>query len=212
MKELIKTYRGWITNESVIKRFAVIFVLFFLVFYSLVILSQLYLPEGILRGKNSGDVFDTSSNLWISSFQIFSWNMLSVGILMIANLFAYRKNEDAPFVSYGILSMMVWAIIDGITLGTNSFGIQRDNTDLPQKLLGTFDLLHRAGMWELTGLICIASVFQQKSLILTTNKTTIKKKFGQLKFTKADFCVLILGLLLMMVGAIIESTGIISLV
>jgi hypothetical protein len=175
MNELIKTYKEWLTSELVAKRFAVIFFLFFLIFYSMVILSHVYLPEGILRGKNSGNVFDTSSNLWLSSFQIFSWNMLSVGTLMIANLFAYRKNEDVPFISYGILSMIVWAIIDGVTLGTNSFGIQRDNTDLPQKLLGTFDLLHKAGMWELTGLICIASVFQQKSLILTTNKTTIIK-------------------------------------
>lgn len=210
LKHLIHSYKNLLTSDSAVKRFAAIFLLFFLVFYSMVVISQLLLPEGILRGKNSGDYFDTSSNVWISTVQIFSWNMLSVIILIIANLFAYRKNTEDPYISYGVLSMIVWAIIDGVTLGTNSFGIYRENQALPAKLLGTFDLLHRAGMWELTGLICIASALQQKSLVFTTKKTTLIKKFHELNYQKADIVLIIIGLFLMLTGAIIESIGIIQ--
>lgn len=211
MKSFIKRYNVWLTSQSVWKRFVSMYLMFFLVFYSMVVISQLILPEGILRGRNTGNLFETSTNIWLSSLQIFSWNMLSIIVLMIANLFAYRSDEREPYVSYGFMSMIVWAIIDGVTLGTNSFGIHRENTELLVKLLGTFDLLHRAGMWELTGLVCIASVFQQKSIVLTTKKITTVKKFRELNYTKADLCFLILGLTLMIIGAIIESLGIIQL-
>ncbi len=208
----ISGYKNLLSSESTWKRFIAIVLTFFFLFYSMVILSHLFLPEGILRGKNSGDLFDTSTNIWISSLQIFFWNMISVVLLIVANLFANRRKETEPYISYGILCMIAWAVIDGLTLGTNSFGIYRENTELPIKLLGTFDLANRAGMWELVGLNCIASAFQQKSLILSTKKVTITKKLSQLKFTGSDILFLVIGLILMIVGAIIESASIIKVI
>lgn len=210
IKKSILNYKGLLSSGATIRRFFGISLTFFFAFYIAVIISHLFLPEGILRGKNTGDIFTTSLNIWISSLQIFSWNMISVVVLFAANLFAYRRNEFEPFISYGILSMIVWALIDGVTLGTNSFGIQRENMDLWNKLINTFDLINRAGMWEFLGLNCIASVFQQKSIVLTTKKTTITRKLYDLKITHMDILFFILGLLLMIVGAFIESASILG--
>lgn len=208
---LVRKYKNILSSESTGRRFIAIVLTFFLIFYSMVILSHLFLPEGILRGKNSGDFFDTSKNIWISSLQILSWNMISVVILFVSSLFAYRKNETDSYISCGILCMITWAVIDGLTLGTNSFGVQRENMELMRKLISTFDLANHAGMWELVGLNCIASAFQQKSLILSTKKVTITKKISQLKFTRSDILFLVLGLALMIMGAIIESASILKI-
>lgn len=78
------------------------------------------------------------------------------------------------------------------------------------KIIGTFDIVHRAGLWELVGLNFIAAALQKKAIILVTNKIVVRRKLSDIKLLKSEIVCICTGLLFMMIGAIVESAAIIS--
>lgn len=100
-------------------------------------------------------------------------------------------------------------MINAIVLGTWSFSAT-DQSAIPllDRIIGTFDIIHRAGLWEMMGQLTIVSALAHIAIILTYGKTTIMHKFKDIKLFKSEKIACLIGLILMLMGAIIESIAI----
>lgn len=199
-----------ITQEKVYKRVLSSFVVFYFIFFIVVVLSYYLLPEGFLKSKNSIADFETSKNVWFQALQIFAYNCISVILLIVGNFFSTSK-YDGIYLPYGYLGLMVQFILNGITLGTWSFtAVTQSAPALSVRLLRTFDIFHRAGIWEMTGQIIIVSSLANIAIIRINGKETTCRKRKEWYPTKMEIDIAFFGLILMIVGAIIESIAILS--
>lgn len=207
----MKKYNEIIFGEKALWRIIAITIIFFTFFYISIIISQLFLPEGFLKEKTIGGNLDTSStSVVISTLQIFLYNMISVVFIIIASAFAKRKNKEDVYCSYGINALIVLSVIDGVVLGTNSFGIDVENMPLFKKIISTFNIVTNAMMWEIMGLVLITSFLANKAIVLTTGKETYLREKECWKYYKKEWIIFALGIILIFIGAFVESVKIIG--
>jgi hypothetical protein len=180
-------------------------------FFTVTIVSYYLLPQGLLLNKHPLRNWDTSPTLIISSLQILSFNLLSVVMILFGNIFLVRKNKSKYFMPLGYLAFFSGIILNAIVLGTWSFSVIIDAIPLIDRLVGTFDLFHRAGLWEMSGQLFILCATVNISLIITDGKETTIKSLKTIKLSKQEIIVFSIGLVLMLLGALIESYAIINL-
>lgn len=199
------------TSENVLVRILTTYLCFLFVFILVVIVSYYLLPEGLLRNKNPLHSWDTSPDMLVSALQIFFFNLLSVIALVIANLFAFRNNKSNYYIPLGYTCFFVMICINAVILGTWSFSVVTDPVPLADRLRRTFDLCHRAGLWEMSGQLFILCATAKISIILTNGKERNSKHIKSLKLSIAEIACIAVGILLMLTGAFIESYSIINL-
>lgn len=192
-------------------RFLALLAGYLVVFLMAVVLSHLFLPEGVLRGRTTGGNLSLAESVGAATLQILVYNLISVGIVIIASLFARRRFPGEPYVSVGQQPLWILALLNGIVLGTNSFGIERPEVPLGEKITGLLDLTRFAALWEIAGLVLISAVLADKALILTTGRETVRRRFADMPFTKRDLLLLVLALSLMLTGAFIEARAIVTI-
>lgn len=197
VSEKIGTRIGWLTFAFVI------------VFFGVTILSYFLLPDGLLLRKNSVADFKTSENIFLCALQIFSYNMISIVVTFFGSLFAKKKEGEKSYKSYGYLAFFVFITLNAITLGTWSFTVNTNPVPLIGRIVRTFDVIHNAGLLEMYGQLLITSVLVTKYLVMTEGKKTTTRKFKELHYEKIEIIVLSGGLMLMLLGALIESNAII---
>lgn len=183
-------------------------VAFVVIFYEVTILSYFLLPEGFLLKKNSVTDFTTSKNFLVCAMQIFSYNMLSIVVVIFESLFARKKEGEKCYKSYGCLGFFVFIILNAITLGTWSFTVNTNSVPLMERIIRTFDIVHNAGLLEMYGQLLITGSLATKYLVMTEGKNTTTRKIMDLKMKRSEIITLIGGLLLMFAGALIESHAI----
>ena len=122
-----------------------------------------------------------------------------------------RKNKTDYFFPFGYLSFFAMMTINAVVLGTWSFSVAIDAVPLIDRLVGTFDILHRAGLWEMSGQLFILCATVKISLIICDGKETIKKSWRTIKLSTQEIMAISIGLAFMLIGAVIESYGIINL-
>lgn len=191
-------------------RFLALLVGYLAAFLAAVILSHLFLPEGVLRGWTAGGNLSLADSAGTVTLQILVYNLITVGIVIIASLFARRRSPGEPYVSVGQQPLWVLALLNGIVLGTNSFGIGRPDMPLGEKITGLLDLTRVAALWEIAGLVLVSAVLADKALVLTTGRETVRRRFADVSFTKRDVLLLVLALSLMLTGAFIEARAIVT--
>lgn len=200
-----------LTSDDVFLRIITTYICFLLVFFSVTIVSYYLLPQGLMLNKNPLKNWDTSPNLIISSLQILTFNLLSVVVILFGNTFLVRRNKSQYFVPLGYLAFFAGIIINAVVLGTWSFSAVTDAIPLISRLIGTFDIFKRAGLWEMSGQIFILCSTVNISLIITDGKETSTKNWKTIKLTKKEIIVFSVGLILMLLGALIESYAIINI-
>ena len=185
-------------------------IVFVVIFYGVTVFSYFVLPDGFLLKKNSVTNFKTSENLIICAMQIFSYNMISIVVIMFGSLFARKKDGEKGYKSYGCLGFFVFTILNAITLGTWSFTVNTNSVPLMERIIRTFDIVHNAGLLEMYGQLLITSVLVTKYLVMTEGKNTTTRRLKDLKIETLEIVTFICGLLLMFAGALIESHAIVS--
>ena len=208
---MIDNIKRNMTSNNIWVRILTTCILLFLFFFTITIASYYLLPQGLLLNKNSLKNWDTSQNLIICALQIISYNMLSVIVLLLGNIFLVRKNKSQCFMPLGYLGFFAMIAVNAVTLGTWSFSVVTTSIPLIQRIIGTFDILHRAGLWEMIGQLFIVCATVKISLIITDGKETTIKNWKTIKLSKQEVTFIILGLILMLMGAFIESYAIIHL-
>lgn len=200
-----------LTSDNVKLRIITTYICFLLVFFAVTTASYYLLPQGLLFNKNPLQNWDTSPTLIISSLQIFSWNLLSVVMILFGNLFTARKSKEDCFIPLGYLAFFVQITINAVILGTWSFSNAPEAVPLLSRLIGTFDIFHLAGIWEMTGQLFILCATANISLLITDGKETTTKNWRSIKLSKQEILGIGMGVVLMIIGALIESNSIINL-
>ncbi len=200
-----------LSSSSLKERILFCSIAFITLFFGMTIISYYFLPEGFLKNKNPLHSWETSKSIFISALQIFFFNQLSVVVIIFGSLFGQKQERDINYFSIGYLALFTQIFINGIVLGTWSFSMGSEAVPLFSRITRTFDLLHRAGLWEMYGQLLIACSVANISIILTSGKNTITKKFRDIHLSRAEKLAFSVGLLLMLTGAVIESISINSL-
>lgn len=200
--------KSHLVDDRLSVRIILAFVLYFTFFFTLAVLSYYLLPEEFLMGKNSLTDFETSTNLFTSTLQIFSFNLLSVVFIVIGNLFAF-SNRNNGFIPYGYLALGLQFAINAITLGTWSFTVESIAPDLPGRLLRMFDIAHRAGLWEMMGQVLVMCATARIAIVKTNGKKVVNTSLKDIRLRKSEIACAISGLCLMLAGAFVESSSII---
>jgi hypothetical protein len=209
--KMLNHFKRNITSDNVILRIITTYFWFLIYFFAITIISYYLLPQGILINKHPLQNWDTSPGLISSTLQILSYNLMSVVVILFGNTFLIRKNKTDYFLPLGYLSFFAMMTVNAVVLGTWSFSIAMDAVPLTDRLVGTFDILHRAGLWEMSGQLFILCATVKISLIISDGKETIKKSWRTIKLSKQEIMAVFIGLALMLIGALIESYGIINL-
>jgi len=204
-------FRKNLASENVYLRIATTCFLFVVIFFTITTISYFFLPEGILRSKNPAQNWDTSNNVLASALQIFLFNQLSVVMILIGNTFSSRKNPEQNYLPIGYLAFFTQILINAVTLGTWSFSVVTEAVPLLDRIMGTFDALHRAGLWEMGGQLLILCATAKMSIIMTDGNKTSVRSWKEVRLSKQEAFIFFGGLLLMLTGAFIESFSIMSL-
>ncbi|MEN6347839.1 MAG: hypothetical protein ABFD08_00365 [Syntrophomonas sp.] len=111
---------------------------------------------------------------------------------------------------YGYIAFFGLISVNAVYLGTWSFSPVSDAIPLGDRIIRTFDIFHRAGLWEMTGQLFILCATAKISLIMTNGKETTTKNWKSIVLSRQEIIVFSIGLLFMLLGAITESYAIIN--
>ncbi len=199
-----------LTSEKISKRIITLSVLFIVIFFGVTTLSYFLLPEGFLLNKNRTADFQTSTNVFLCTIQIFAWNMISISAIFIGSIFSKRNNEKQNYLSMSYYVFFLAISIAAITLGTWSFTVTTESIPLFDRIISMFNITERAGLIELFGTVLITCSLSDKALLMTTKNKTITRKIKDIKWNRNEIICAFIGFMLMLIAAYVESKAIIG--
>ncbi len=200
--------RERLSSENLKERIIWTFVIFFVIFFGVVILSYYFLPEGLLRNKNPMQNWDHSGGVLELSLRIFLYNLLSVFVILPASLFATKKPNEKNYISAGYTAFFTLVCINAVVLGTWSFSVESQAVPLVARIIGSFDLAHRAGLWEMAGQLLICCAVAHIAIVKSSGRDTLKRNIRDIRLTSMEKLAFLIGLILMMIGAVVEGFAI----
>lgn len=201
-------FRKKLGSNSLKERIIWTVVLFFVTFLGLVLISYYLLPEGLLKNKNPLQSWETSGNTLILTLQVFFYNLLSILIITLASLFGNKKADEANYFSVGYIAFFTLIAINSIVLGTWSFSVESKAVPLIDRIIGTFDLAHRAGLWEMMGQLLVTCATAHIATILSSGRDTITKSIREIRLANSEKAALLTGIVFLLIGALVESISI----
>lgn len=182
--------------------------LFFVVFFTVTVISYHFLPQGSLKGKHPLQNWNTSQNIFVCTMQIFWFNSISAIVMVVSNLFSQKKGYHKNYVAIGYVAFFALICFNAVVLGTWSFSVESTPVPLWGRVLRTFDLVHRAGLWEMLGQLLIVSATVPMGIVITNGKETTTRSIRSVRLSRTEWWVLISGIVLMLTGAVVESIAI----
>lgn len=158
--------------------------------------------------------WEGSSDIATLALQIFMYNMVSVCVIVVASSFGKKRESETHYTSVGYLVFGVLVCINGIVLGTWSFSATDAGTNagiapsLLKRVIGIFDVLHKAALWEMLGQLLITCSLAKAAIVQTNNKTTLTRHIRDVRISVSERSVFIGGICMMLCGAIIEGIAI----
>ncbi len=204
----MRYFRDKLSSNNLKERIFWAIVLFLVLFFSVVIISYFFLPEGLLKNKNPSSNWNPSDNSFILTMQIFIYNLISVIIIFLASLFSSKKENDKDYLSVGYTVFYTLVFINALILGTWSFSIESIAPPLLNRILNIFDLTNKAALWEMSGQLLITCAIARISIVKSCGKETKKTSFKEIQLEKLEKIIVLTGIALMLIGAIIESIAI----
>lgn len=176
----------------------------------LVALSHWLLPEGLLRGWNPLQQWEESPRPWVLAAQLFAFNLISVVVIAATSLFAGKRSGERTYLSVAYSVLAVFLALNAVTLGTWSFSSAPAGgvPGLGGRLLGLLDLTHRAATWEMAGQVLITCALAGISVVRTSGRETTTRPLRQVRLTRAEVVAVVVGLVLMVTGAVVEAWSI----
>lgn len=204
----MRYFREKLSSNSLKERIIYSVILFFVLFFGAMFISYFLLPEGLLKNKNPLQSWDTSDNTLILTLQIFFYNLLSVLAIVLASLFGQKKESEANYLSIGYVAFFTLISINGLVLGTWSFSVESEAVPLLGRITRTFDLVHRAGLWEMMGQLLVTCAIAHIATVLTSGKNTVTRKIREIRLKNSEKAALMVGIVFILIGAVIESISI----
>ena len=212
MNPLARIVRG-VTHENVFRRVGWLYVSFFLLFVPVTVLAYYLLPEGILRGKHPIiRALTFSPNLWLSTLQIFAYNLIPTALILGANLLAQRSRfDEETFVPIGYTAFWGLTVLFSVVLGTWSFEVVAPAPPLGRRLLRLFDVAHHAGLLEFSAYLLAAAASCKCTLWLSDRRRVIaRRQWAEVRLSGAEKALLALAFVLLLGAAHVEARGILQ--
>lgn len=204
----MRSIREKLSSESLRERIIWTFIMFFIVYFGVVILSYYFLPEGLLRNKNPLQNWEASGGVIELGLKIFLYNLMSVLVILPASLFANKRADESNYLSAGYTAFFTLVCINAVVLGTWSFSVESQAVPLIERIIGSFDLVHRAGLWEMAGQLLISCAVANISIVKSSGRDTIKRNIREIRLTSKERLAFLIGIILMLTGAAVESIAI----
>ncbi len=138
-------FKRYLLHENLWVRFGSLLGMVLLVLFGAWMLSYLFLPEGILRGRTAAHALAgddlLGGSIWLEWLRILAINMAVMFLMMIAPNVIQNEN-GYPF---GYTTAILTALIFGVVLGTDSFSISQGG-----KLAPTLAIFGRSGVYEIS--------------------------------------------------------------
>jgi len=201
-------------DDNIYKRIGWMYVSFLLIYISVTILAYLLLPDGILRGKHTVvSALELSPNLWISTLQIFGYNLIPTSLIICSNLIAQQSRiSKEKFVPIGYFGFWCIVILAGLYLGTWSFEVVTEAPPLYLRLIRGFDVFHHAGFYELSAYLLAAVTSFKFTLWYSDGKKIVtSRKWRDVRLNSSEKIIFVLVFVLLFCGSLIESYGITQL-
>ena len=201
-------------DDNIYKRIGWMYVSFLLIYISVTILAYLLLPDGILRGKHPVvSALELSPNLWISTLQIFGYNLIPTSLIICSNLIAQQSIiSKEKFVPIGYFGFWCIVILAGLYLGTWSFEVVTEAPPLYLRLIRGFDVFHHAGFYELSAYLLAAVTSFKFTLWYSDGKKIVtSRKWRDVRLNSSEKIIFVLVFVLLFCGSLIESYGITQL-
>ena len=77
-------------------------------------------------------------------------------VIITGSLFGQKKESESNYLSVSYLALLTMFSINGVVLGTWFFSMAGEAVPLFERIAGSLDLVHRAGLWEMMGQLLIA--------------------------------------------------------
>lgn len=203
--------RDKLSSQNLFIRILWFAIIFLISFFGATVLSYYFLPEGFLKRANTARDFTTSSNLWLAAAQIFLFNMMSVAAIALGSLFAKKNRESEAYLSIAYSCFLVFVLINAVTLGTWSFSTDAPSINLLERITSMFRITEHAGLLEMFGQLLITCALADKYLVMIYKKQTITRRFKNVSWNKKDILCILLGFVLMFIGAWVESRALMTI-
>ncbi|MDI9497879.1 MAG: hypothetical protein QM270_05260 [Bacillota bacterium] len=204
----MKYLRARLSSDSLRDRVLWTSILFLATFIGVVVISYYLLPEGLLKNKNPLQNWAEADSTLLLGLQIFAYNLLSVLVISLASLFGSKKEDEAGYLSTGYAAFFTLVIINSVVLGTWSFSVESEAVPLAERIISTFDLTRRAALWEMLGQLVITCAHARIAVVRSCGKKTEKRSMRDIRWSRGEKAALLLGLVLMLIGAAVESLAI----
>jgi len=201
-----------ITDCDVLKRISSMYVIYFLLLYSVILLSYFILPDGVLKGWNPFvNALILSPDLHTAAVQIFIYNIIFLTILLIDGLLAMElpifKGYYLP-LSYFVLLIQI--INYGIIIGTWSFEMASGTKP------GIYAILARpftgAGLLEFSAYILMSCVSFSITKWFSNTKTVVKARpWSDIRLNAVEWAIFALSFIMLFLGALKEAYSISTL-
>lgn len=211
---VLKMIINGITYKVIYKRILWMYACFFLLYLTITVCSYYLLPEGILRGKHPIiNRLEFSPVLWISTLQIFGYNLISIFLIIGSNLIAQQSRISVKrYVPVGYLVFFVLTGMFAIYQGTWSFGVVTVSPPLFPRLLRIFDIVHTAGLLEFSAYLLAATTSFKFTLWFSDGRKIVaSRSWREVRLVTSEKAFLALAFVLLFCGALVESFGIIQL-
>jgi hypothetical protein len=211
--DLFKRIINGATDDNIFRRIGWMYVSFFALFEPVTVLSFYLLPQGVLTGKHPIiSQLRFSSNLWISTLQIFGYNLIPTFLIIGANLLAQqsRLSED-KYVPVGYTAFWGLTIFFAVIVGTWSFDVVSAAPPLYHRLVRILDIFHHSGLFEFSAYLLAAVTSFKFTLWYSDRKKIVASRtWKDVNLTKLEKMVLILAFVLLFCAAFVEARGIIQ--
>ena len=171
-------------------------------------LSYALLPEGILRGRTAAGVLagETAAATFLAEWmRIFAVNLVLGSLILAAN--RVLRFNGYPL---GYLIPLVWSVIYGVTLGTNSFAIP-----LAQRMAPSLAVLGRSGVYEILAYLLVAvathawPLYESLQLFVTNVTPVVPRPF--LSLPRVERIGLVVAVLILALATAWEAYMIVNL-
>jgi hypothetical protein len=148
LKRGSEMFKHYLMHEKLFVRFGALLGVVAAVVLSAWTLSYLFLPEGVLLGRNAAQVLAgndlAGGSVWLEWLRILAINLGVVFLLVVAPN-VLRTESDYPL---GYSTVTLLALVFGVTLGTNSFTLS-----LGGKLPPTVAIFGSSGFYEISAYV-----------------------------------------------------------
>ncbi len=201
--------KSWLTHRCLIIRFLSLYGLITALFLIAWTVSYFFLPEGMIRGRTGAAILagNEAASTWLVEFlRIFGLN-LAISIVAVGAASLLKNNG----ITFGYYGPVLWGILYGVLLGTNSFSIP-----LPERLLPTLAVLTRSGPYEIGAYALLAASLFKLPLAELVGKwprQTLEKigKDQRPKFAVEDWIGIFTAFFLLALACAWEAYQIVSL-